>query len=209
METIISYLKNQYYPLTIIIYGSYADGSNNQNSDFDALLIVAEGNRHHDVSVVDGIQLDVFIYPLSEIENEIDCYEFVPIYDGKVITDTDGIGDNLKSKVLDYVNNTPKKSAEEIQEEIEWCKKMLSRVERGDAEGYFRWHWLLIDSLEIVCDILQQPYHGPKKSIRWLQENHPDIYESYNNALISMRFEALEKWVDCMAELFCCISRGY
>ena len=34
----------------------------------------------------------------------------------------------------------------------EGCKKMLLRTLRSDAEGLYRWHWVLIDSLEIFCD---------------------------------------------------------
>ncbi len=200
METIISYLKDKYSPLTIILYGSYADGSNNQNSDFDALLIV-NGSKYHDVSIVGGVQLDVFVYPYEEIETDIDCNEFVQIFDGNVILDTNEIGCNLKNKVISYINSIPQKSVQDIQDEAEWCKKMLARVERGDAEGCYRWHWLLIDSLEIVCDILQQPYRGPKKSIRWLKENHLNLYEIYNNALKEMKFDALKKWIDCIFEL--------
>ena len=40
---------------------------------------------------------------------------------------------------------------------------MLNRVKRSDCEGMFRWHWVLVDSLEIFCDIMKQPYWGPKK----------------------------------------------
>ncbi len=201
MDAIISYLEDQYKPLTIILYGSYADGSNNQNSDFDALLVVENGSRYHDVSIVNGIPLDVFIYPRQEVETYIDCNEFIQIFDGDVILDTNEIGYNLKTKIRDYMNGLPKKSAQDIQNEIEWCKKMLARAERGDAEGYYRWHWLLIDTLEIVYDILQQPYQGPKKGIRWLKENYSDIYEIYNIALKNMNFDALKRWVDCIVEL--------
>lgn len=35
MDKIINYICQKYEPLSIIVYGSYADGSNNENSDFD------------------------------------------------------------------------------------------------------------------------------------------------------------------------------
>ncbi len=201
METILSYLQERYQPLTVILYGSYADGSNNQNSDFDALLVTADGNMYHDVSVVDGVQLDVFVYPLSELNEGTQACEFAQIFDGTILADTDGIGCALKNKALDYVNDIPKKTAEEIRDEIAWCKKMLARVERDDAEGYYRWHWLLTDSLEIACDILQHPYCGPKKSLRWLEGNSLYLYETYHEALKEMNVDALKKWVDCLVEL--------
>lgn len=36
---IIKYIMETYSPEAIIVYGSYADGSANENSDFDALVI--------------------------------------------------------------------------------------------------------------------------------------------------------------------------
>ena len=65
MEQIIEYLKQKFNPLTIIVYGSYANGTNNQNSDFDALVVSYDYQECHDTSFVGDIQLDVFVYPLS------------------------------------------------------------------------------------------------------------------------------------------------
>ena len=59
MESIITYLKQKYQPLGIIVYGSFADGSNNANSDFDAVLITKSGEKGHDNSLINGIELDV------------------------------------------------------------------------------------------------------------------------------------------------------
>ena len=36
MDKILNYIHQKYEPLSIIVYGSYEDGSNNENSDFDA-----------------------------------------------------------------------------------------------------------------------------------------------------------------------------
>lgn len=63
------------------------------------------------------------------------------------------------------MQNRPHKSNAEIQVNIDWCLKMFERVKRNDAEGMCRWHWVLIDSLEIYCDIMHHPYWGPKKII--------------------------------------------
>lgn len=201
MGPILSYLQDRYQPLSIILYGSYADGSNSESSDFDALLVVSDESKCHDVSIVAGVQLDVFVYPQSAVEGDIDCAEFIQIADGIILTDTNGIGCNLKNKVRTYLESIPPKSAEDIQSEIEWCKKMLCRAERKDTEGYYRWHWLLTDSLEILCDVLHQPYCGPKKSLRWLKENRPHLYAVYDDALRKADVEALKKWVDCLVEL--------
>lgn len=202
MDNIISYLTTVYNPLAIIVYGSYADGTNNQNSDYDALLIVSDGEKQHDSSVVDSTVLDVFIYPLAQVNGEINIEDFIQIFDGTVILDTDGVGQHLKDKVLRFIETRPCKTREEVVEEVQWCKKMLSRVHRRDTEGYFRWHWLLMDSLEIVCDIFKQPYYGPKKSLKWLKEKKPNLFVLYSTALKEFDEEALEKWIACLCTCF-------
>ena len=61
-EKIVGYLKKTYQPDAVIVYGSFADGSANLNSDFDALIIAGK-EKAHDSSIVDGVVLDVFVYP--------------------------------------------------------------------------------------------------------------------------------------------------
>ena len=70
MESIIAYLKQKYHPLGIIVYGSFADGSNNENSDFDAVIIIGSGEKGHDNSIINGTELDVWIHPKHLFEKE-------------------------------------------------------------------------------------------------------------------------------------------
>ena len=72
---------------------------------------------------------------------------------------------------------------------------MRRRARRRDAEGLFRWHWLLTDSLEIFCDIKKQRYFGPKKTLKWMQQTHPEAYEYYMKALSEFKLEALDDWI--------------
>lgn len=195
MEQIIEYLKQKFNPLTIIVYGSYANGTNNQNSDFDALVVSYDYQECHDTSFVGDIQLDVFVYPLSYFTSDYDCGDFIRIFDGKIIEDKDQIGKAIKDNVIKYLNNLPRKTTAEIQSEIDWCVKMLQRSKRGDAEGMFRWHWLLTDSLEIFCDVVNHRYFGPKKSLIWMKENYPDAFERYEKALNTLNIENLENWI--------------
>ena len=65
MHHIIEYIKQKYDPCSIILYGSYADGTNNLNSDFDALVLSYNYDQFHDTSFVNGVQLDLFVYPVS------------------------------------------------------------------------------------------------------------------------------------------------
>lgn len=204
MTQMIEYLKQAYDPVSIIVYGSYGDGSNNAGSDFDALVISRDHRRFHDASCIGAVQLDVFVYPAAYFDAGFDCGEFVQIFDGSVVLDTDGYGLSLKKQVLDYISRLPRKTAVEIRTEIEWCKKMLLRTQRQDAEGMFRWHWLLADSLEIFCGAAAHPYQGPKKSLRWMEREYPEVFSRYSAALFHLDKNALEQWIFHL-EAFSCL----
>ena len=200
-EQIIEYLITTYNPEAIITYGSYADGTANANSDFDA-LIIANSSKIHDESVVSGVTLDVFIYPTEiDIEN-IDADNFIQIHDGKIELDKNGIAARLKERVLNYIENIPFKSEEEIHQEIEWCKKMLLRTKRDDAEGYFRWHWLLLESLEIYMDIINERYWGPKKALLMLRKRDSEAFKVYEAALKNFNQGTLSDWIDYIEKSF-------
>ena len=195
MEAIINYIQEKYHPLSLILYGSYADGTNNLNSDFDALVISFDHEQFHDTSFVDGIQLDVFVYPSTYFEKDYACEDFVQILDGNITADSNGIGKTLQANGQAYVRNRPIKTKNEIQSNIAWCVKMCEREKRCDCEGMFRWHWVLIDSLEIFCDIMQHPYLGPKKALKWMEETHPEAFNCYKRALQNFSMDSLEEWI--------------
>ena len=201
MNEIIEYIKRNYAPLALIVYGSYADGSNNRNSDFDAIVISEDHREFHDVSFVNGIQLDVFVYPASYFDGQFDCGNFIQLYDSEIILDTEGLGADLKKRVLSYIDDRPRKSDEEIQNQISWCRKMLLRTKRKDAEGMFRWHWVLIDSLEFFCDKVGHIYRGPKKTLHWMETAYPEGFMYYKNALFKFDSDSLEKWVLYLEQL--------
>lgn len=195
MEHILRYIQETYAPLSIILYGSYADGTNGLNSDFDALVITADHERFHDTSFVDGILLDVFVYPAKYFESSYSCEDFVQIFDGRIVTDSSSIGKALQETVRAYLKNRPGKTGTELQADIDWCVKMSARAKRCDCEGLFRWHWLLIDSLEIFCDIMHQPYLGPKKALKWMEKAHPEAFDRYKRALQNFQMDDLDEWI--------------
>ncbi len=193
-ERILDYLEKTYRPEAVIAYGSFADGSANANSDFDA-LVIADGERKHDASVVDGVVLDVFVYPPETFQSEYDPEEFVQVRDGKILLDRNGAAARLRERVLDYTEHIPLKTAEEVRQEIGWCEKMLLRTEREDPEGYFRWHWVLHDSLEIYFDARGLNYFGPKKALRLMERTDPESFRIYSGALRELNRERLSEWI--------------
>lgn len=81
LENIVEYIKQKYNPISIILYDSYANGTNDLNSDFDSLVISYDHEQFHDTSFVNGIQLDVFVHPASHFDGNYDCNDFVQIFD--------------------------------------------------------------------------------------------------------------------------------
>ena len=199
-QKIVEYLRNTYNPTAIIKYGSYADGSANENSDFDALVIAGDCEKHDLFAVVDTV-LDVWIYPEKKFFSEYDPGKFLQVFDGIVIQDQNGVAENLIRKVNEHIDQTPAKSDDEIEQEIKWCEKMLARTVREDAEGYYRWHWLLMDSLEIYFDIKHLYYHGPKKALRFMKDNDPMAFDVYLRALKEMKRDNLAQWIEVLKNM--------
>lgn len=192
MESIIQYLIRKYDPESIIVYGSYADGSHNQGSDFDALVISPHADQSRDVSFVDGTQLDVFVY---SSDADFRCDELPQLYDCIVVLDKYGKAAQLCEEVRNHIGGYLGKSEEEIEVNLAWCEKMLLRASRADAEGYFRWHWVLCDSLEFYCDIHHKFYFGPKKTLRRMEREDPAAFAIYSDALRYFDRTKLERWI--------------
>lgn len=193
-KRILEYLINTYHPEAIITYGSYSDGTANEYSDFDALLI-AQCEAVHDGSAVDGVTLDVFICSPESLSAGYDPADLIQIHDGRIELDQNGSAAKLMESVTRYIDSLPFKTGAEVRQEMEWCRKMLSRTKREDAEGCFRWHLLLTESLEIYCDIMKIRYFGPKKALLKMAADDPEGYSVYQRALKHFDHEALADWL--------------
>lgn len=194
-EKMLEYLREKYDPSAIIVYGSFANGTNDEHSDFDALVITDHSDVSHDDSIVDGTELDVFLYSPEHFNGKYDSTEIEQIYDGCVFLDKDGLGEKLIREAAEKAESNHPKTIEEKEQAVSWCKKMLQRIEREDPEGFFRWHWLLTDSLEIYCDIKDYRYVGPKKGLAFLSKSDETAYKLYSQALESFTIPALKKWI--------------
>ena len=214
-EKIIEYIKGKYRPQGMIVYGSYADGTEGPGSDFDALVIAdgaasgtggaAAGSAtfvpKHDGAAVDGTVLDVFVYPPEFFEGDYDPGDFVQVLGGRILLDEQGLAAKLTARVQAWLDSQPKKTAEELRQETDWCRKMLTRAERDDSEGLFRLHWLLTDSLEIFCDLVGEPWLGPKKALRIMAERYGVAELLYGRALRETSRESAKDWIDYLCAL--------
>ncbi len=201
MEKVIQYIKDKYEPISIIVYGSYADGTNCITSDFDALVISNSNIRFHDTSFIGDLQLDIFVYPKSHFDSPYSYDNFVQLCSSKIVFDTDGYAKAIVDEVKKHFENKPFKNAQDIKADKDWCIKMLNRVRRSDTEGMYRWHLLLTESLKIFCDIKKKRYLGSKKSLSWMKKEYPEAYTIYEKALTNFDHKNLEDWVEYINEL--------
>ena len=195
MQDILSYLAAEYDPVAIIVYGSFADGNSNLFSDFDALLITRDGARRHDDRFVDCTQLDVSVHPLSDFQGDYDPAEYECVYGGQILLDRDGVAARLLERVQRFVDGQAKKTPEALRLEVSRCEKMLRRAERTDAEGCFRRHWLLVESLRIYTELCSWPYLGPKKALSQLEKKDRAAFSLYEAALTAGDYTTLAAWI--------------
>ncbi len=195
MHDILSYLAAVYDPIAIILYGSFADGTNTLFSDFDALLITRDGERKHDAGYVDCTQLDVSVRPLADFENGFDPAEYVRLCGGTILLDRNGIAAGLLETVNRFLDTQASKAPNELCSEVEWCEKTLRRAERSDNEGIFRRHQLLAESLPIYCDVCSRRYLGPKKTLELLERKDRKAFALYVRALQSSDPASLGEWI--------------
>jgi len=183
-ESILNELKHQlqlnHHCHSMILYGSFADGTNNDDSDIDVVCFSDQPIQSHDVSVIQGHPLDAWIYPTEKMN---DPSEFLHIHAGIILRDD-------KKRCVPFLNQietlikTPVKVSDDEKAFLKaWMQKMLKRSLRGDSEGDFRAHWLLVDALEIYFKLRDQRYLGPKKALIWLKENDPLFFKAYSLAL--------------------------
>ena len=192
MEEILRYIREKYHPSGLILYGSYAAGTQTPQSDFDALAV--GGCTAHDVSAVAGVPLDLYVYP-KEFVISSDGADFLHLSGGRVLWDADGTAAALLARVDQSAALLPQEDAEELEAAVQWCEKMLCRAQRGDAEGNFRRYWLLTESLNICCSLRRRRYLGPRKALKLLQWDAPELVSLYTAALAAGGGEALAAWV--------------
>lgn len=141
MDAILDYLTNTYHPLAMIGYGSYANGTQNAQSDFDVLLICRSCSCRHDGRVIDGVRLDAVLRTPQEVLDENAPQDLITVHDGVVLLENENhIAQGLIDRVRVYAAAHAVRDADEKRHLRQWSLKMLERAARGDAEGLYRAH---------------------------------------------------------------------
>ena len=207
VKEIIEYLKKTYQPRSILLYGSFSDGTNDKYSDFDCMVITSRKERKHDDSVIGGVQLDCFIFTPEEAENEADIEAFLTAYDAVIALD-DATGEKLKQRVREYVAAHSVIDDEEKRFIAAWIRKTLKRAEKKDDEGSYRAVAFLWESLADYFLMRDMYYFGSKKAIRYLKENDPAGYELFHNAVTNGDNGSIAAWAEQVTAAVCTEDTG-
>lgn len=195
MKKIIDYLKEKYKPLAIVTYGSFNCGMNDAYSDFDCMIIVNQKDSNHDDTVIDGIQLDCFIFTKNEALGE-DLDAFITVYDESIVLDTDEIAVNLKKRVRNYVAEHSVIPDNEKKFIISWIQKTTHRIEKNDDEGNYRALAFLWESLTDYFLLRDLFYFGSKKAVKYLKESDVVGYHLYHAAITERTNTAIIEWAN-------------
>lgn len=156
---------------TVLLYGSRANGSEDQDSDCDIAAFAPREDTGRDTRVVDGVFLDVFVYPESVLLQQ-PATEFLKLRQSVVLVQRAQQADRfLQGLQALFAQGPPALPADEARARRSWAWKMVARMERGDAEGHYRRAWLLTSLLEDYFALRGQWYEGPKKALQWLGEH--------------------------------------
>ena len=191
-EAAVEYLLNTYHPRALLVYGSYLHGDQDEYSDFDCMVIVDEKTKNHDDTVIEGVQLDCFIFTADETAAE-DPDTFLTAYDAEIVMD-DGVGEQLQKRVRQYVREHEKVEDSEKEFIISWIRKTMRRMQKGDDEGNYRAVAFLWESLTDYCLLRDQFYFGSKTTIQALQKNDREGYELFHRAITMKTNESILAW---------------
>ena len=195
-KAILRCLTLRWKPKAVIVYGSRADGSAAEGSDFDALLLT-DGAEGTDTRVYLGVPLDVTLLsaPHAAALSDAECARYSG---GRLALDTDGCGAALLERIRNFTSSLPGQTELEKQSAFDRCRKMAEDAGRaGPAGDYFR-HLLLTESLKTWFDLRGFYYPGVKKALRDLARKDPENAETYFRALKNADPGSLKHWMKCL-----------
>jgi Nucleotidyltransferase domain len=182
LERICEELVSLHGVHTILLYGSRADGTATEDSDFDIAAFgpIVEPLR---IARQEGLAyLDVWVYPEAGLAETTG--ESLRFRGSVIVMDQHGKAASFLGKIEAIYRQGPERlSANEVEARGVWARKMLARMERGDAEGNYRRVWLLQALLEDYFHRRGLWFEGPKKALRWLETFDGPAFQAYCQAL--------------------------
>jgi predicted nucleotidyltransferase len=160
-------LQAEYGAHTILLYGSMADGSADADSDLDVAAFGPVERVTRVAELRDGIFVDAFVYPDTVLDAPEE--EHLRFRGSRILLQRAGAAASLLERLEERYEAGPEPlPADEVEVRRTWARKMVARIQRGDAEGDYRRHWLLTVLLEDYFHLRGSWFEGPKKALAWL-----------------------------------------
>ena len=177
---------------TILLYGSRADGTENEFSDYDIAAFADVPVTTRDTRTLDGQFLDVFLHPEAILGTP--SKEHLTLRGSRILLQRGTEADDFLAALDAMFAGGPELlPPDEVDARRTWARKMALRMRRGDIEGDFRRVWLLTALLEDYFSLRGMWYQGPKKSFQWLRTSDPSTYRAFEEALKpSASFDAID-----------------
>lgn len=175
---------------TIILYGSFAKGNNDEYSDIDIVAFWDEDEELQDKSNLGSNQLDLWIYPSAKMG---DYKEFIRVNGGVILLNRRNIAEAFMSNIKHAYETGPiAKSLEEKKNILKWVRKMYSRSLKEDLEGAYRKSLLFAELLPIYFELNDMWYLGSKYGFEFLKDNDEIAYNLYRSLYLGRAPGVLE-----------------
>lgn len=181
---------------TILLYGSRADGTENEFSDYDIAAFADVPATKRDTRIVAGRFLDVFLHPEAVLAAP--SVEHLTLRGSRILVQRGSEASAFLARLDAMFDRGPEPlPPDEIDARRIWARKMALRMRRGDIEGDFRRAWLLTALLEDYFALRGMWYRGPKKSFQWLLESDAATHRAFESALKpNASFDAIDDVVE-------------
>lgn len=181
---------------TVLLYGSRADGSANESSDYDVAAFGPVEHVIRDTRIIDGQFLDVFLHPEEVLSRP--TRELLMLRGSRILRQRNGDATRFLAGLDELYQEGPDRlTVDEIRARDAWARKMVLRARRGDVDGDYRRVWLLTAALEDYFVTRGMWFEGPKKALRWLLMHEGAVYDAFEVALKpDATFTAIDALVD-------------
>jgi hypothetical protein len=179
LDLLRRYLEEDLGCHTAILYGSRARGDGDATSDIDVVAFRDAGETGQLAHRWRDLFLDLFLYPTATKPDP----DWLRLHGGRVLFQRGSDGDEVLAAVeATFAAGPEPLSAGDARTRRLWLEKMLARAEKGDPEGNYRRHWLLMVLLEDYFALRRQWYLGPKRSLAFLESERPKDFAAFCRA---------------------------
>jgi predicted nucleotidyltransferase len=175
-------LISRHHAHTILLYGSRANGTAGDDSDYDIAAFAPTDRMLRDARLFKGKYLDAFVYPETVLAEP--SADHLHIRGSTILLQKERLAETFLTRLDEVFDAGPAElPPDELATKRAWPQKMRKRIARGDIEGNYRRVWLLTTLLEDYFHLRGLWYLGPKKSFRWLEDHDPKMYRAFDAAL--------------------------